>query len=453
MNDAAAMCTDLGERYPRSQEEMTKLKAEGVAAAKRMLGFIDASPTPFHAAANIASQLREDGFEELDEREAWTLAPGDRRYMIREGSTVIAFVVGSRAPADAGYRIIGAHTDSPNLRIKPHGERVKKGYLQLGVEVYGGVLLATWLDRDLSIAGRVLHRDKNGELAAQLVDLRRPVARVSNLAIHLNRKVNSDGMLLNKQKHMVPMIGLGKSVDLRGELAEQLGVTEEAIVSYDLGLYDTQKGSLGGLDDEYVFSARLDNLASSYAAVEALCGTADGLAATAVIALYDHEECGSQSAVGAAGTALRDVLMRIAIAYPEGQVQAFPRAIANSLLISADMAHAIHPNYDDKHDGEHQPMLNRGMVIKTNVNQRYATNAATAAAFEAMCREVGYEVQHYVNRSDLPCGSTIGPITAAELGIRTVDVGAAMLSMHSCREMAGTLDVHLSIQTMLQLFR
>ena len=454
MNDSAPKPnTELGERFPRSADEMANLRAAGIAAAKRMLGFIDASPTPFHAAANVARQLQEDGFQQLNERAAWTLAPGDRRYVIRDDSTIIAFVVGSSAPADAGYRIIGAHIDSPNLRIKPNGDRVKKGYLQAGVEIYGGVLLSTWLDRDLSVAGRVACHDKNGEVEFHLVDLRRPVARVSNLAIHLNRQVNKDGLKLNQQKHMVPMMGLGKSFNLNAEIAEQVGVSTDAIVGYDLGLYDTQKGALGGLNDEYVYCARLDNLASSYAAVEGLCGTAEGLAPTAVIALYDHEEVGSRSAVGAAGTALRDVLSRIAVAYPEGQIQAFPRAIANSLLVSADMAHAVHPNYDDKHDAEHQPLLNRGMTIKSNVNQRYATNAASAAAFDALCFEVGYEAQHFVCRSDMPCGSTIGPITAAELGIQTVDVGAPMLSMHSCRELAGTLDVHLAIQTFLQLFK
>ena len=434
-------------------ETTDELHSKGVAAAKRMLAFIDASPTPYHAVENIAQQLREDGFSQLTEAEPWTLAPGDRRYVIREAGTIIAFVVGSKSPAEAGFRIIGAHTDSPNLRVKPQASIRKKGYLQLGVEIYGGVLLSTWLDRDLSLAGRVVCR-KGGELTSHLIDMRRPMARVANVAIHLNRKVNSDGLVLNKQKHMVPMIGVGDSkLDLKKEVAHLVGVEPDAVLGYDLCLYDTQKGTLAGVNEEFVISARLDNLGSCFAATEALCGVPDNLEPTSVMALYDHEEVGSRSAVGAASTVLRDVLGRVALAYPEGQVQAFPRAIASSLLVSADMAHAIHPNYADKHDDEHAPKLNKGLVIKTNNNQRYATSGYSAAAFEAMCADAGYAAQHFVTRSDMPCGSTIGPITAAELGIRTVDVGAPMLSMHSCREMAGTLDVHHAVQTYQRLFR
>jgi len=445
--------TSLGERFPRTREQMKELRAQGVAASKRMLAFIDASPTPYHAVQNVARQLHEDGFSELDERQAWTLKPGDRRYVIREAGTIVAFVVGARSPAEAGFRVIGAHTDSPNLRLKPNAPTVKKGYLQLGVETYGGVLLSTWLDRDLSLAGRVSFA-KEGEVHSELVDLRRPVGRVANVAIHLNRKVNSDGLVLNKQRHMVPMIGLGKDAfDLEAELGAQLEISKDQILGYDLCLYDIQKGTIGGVDDEFVFCARLDNLASCYAAMEAICGVPDDLESTSVIALYDHEEVGSRSAVGAQSTVLREVLERISLAYPEGQVQAFPRAIAGSLLVSADMAHAIHPNYADKHDAEHAPGLNGGMVIKTNANQSYATNGSTSASFEKLCAEVGFAAQHFVTRSDMPCGSTIGPITAARLGIRTVDVGGPMLSMHSCREMAGTLDVHLAVKTYQQLFR
>ncbi len=452
MNDVADMDVSLGSRFPRSPEQMNALRREGVAAAKRMLSFIDASPTPYHAVENVAAQLREDGFSQLSETEPWRLEPGDRRYVIREAGTIVAFVVGSRSPAEAGFRIIGAHTDSPNLRVKPRATKFVNGYLEIGVEVYGGVLLSTWLDRDLSLAGRVMV-ERDGHIAGELVDMRHPIARVSNLAIHLNRNVNTDGLKLNKQKHMVPMVGVDGAFELNAALAAQLGVSKDAVLGYDLCFYDTQKGSIGGVDDAFVYSARLDNLASCFAATEALCGVPDDLAATSVMALYDHEEVGSRSAIGAASSVLEDVLGRVALAYPEGQVQAFPRAIASSLLVSADMAHALHPNYADKHDSEHAPKLGGGLVIKTNANQSYATSGATAAAFERMCHEVGYSAQHFVARSDMPCGSTIGPITAAELGVRTVDVGAPMLSMHSCREVAGTLDVHLAVQTYQQLFR
>lgn len=445
--------TTLGERFAKTSAQMAELRAHGVAASKRMIKFIDASPTPYHAVQNVAAQLREDGFSELDERHAWTLQPGDRRYVIREAGTIIAFVVGARSPAEAGFRVIGAHTDSPNLRLKPNASRVKKGYLQLGVETYGGVLLSTWLDRDLSVAGRVSYV-QDGAMTSQLVDLRRPIGRVANVAIHLNRKVNSDGLVLNKQRHMVPMIGLGgEAFDLDAELGAQLDISPGDILGYDLCLYDVQKGTIGGVDDAFVFCARLDNLASCYAALEAICGVPDNLECTSVIALYDHEEVGSRSAIGAQSTVLEQVLERISLAYPEGQVQAFPRAIAGSLLLSADMAHAIHPNYADKHDADHAPAINRGVVIKSNVNQAYATTGSTGAAFERLCTEVGFEAQRFVVRSDMPCGSTIGPITAARLGIKTVDVGGPMLSMHSCREMAGTLDVFLAVKTYQQLFR
>jgi len=444
---APEMDTSLGDRFPRTQQQMSELRAAGATAAKRMLAFIDASPTPFHAVEKIAAQLREDGFQQLSERDAWGLMPGYRRFVIRDGSTIIAFVVGKRSPAEAGFRIIGAHTDSPNLRVKPQPAVTRKGYLQLGVEVYGGALLSTWLDRDLSIAGRLMVQS-DGQLATRLVDLRRPVARVSNVAIHLNRKVNQDGLVLNKQRHMVPIIGLGDDdFDIMAELAGSLGLGSGEIVGSDLSLYDTQKGSLGGLKEEFVFSPRLDNLASCHAATEAICGTPDNLESTAVIALYDHEECGSRSAVGAASNVLRDVLDRIAIAYPGEQAQAFSRAMASSLLVSADMAHAIHPNYADKHDSKHAPQLNRGLVIKSNSNQAYTSNSVTGARFAKLCAEAGFEAQHFVSRSDLPCGSTIGPITAAKLGVQSVDVGAPMLSMHSCREVAGSLDVHLMLQT------
>jgi aspartyl aminopeptidase len=445
--------TTLGKAFARSEEQWALLRASGVAAAKRLLGFIDASPTPYHAVSNLAAQLDEDGFMLLDERDAWTLAPGDRRYLVRDGSTLVGFVVGARAPAEAGFRVLGAHTDSPALRLKPQPEVTRRGYLQLGVEIYGGVLLSTWLDRDLSLAGRLHCREDDGSVHARLVDLRRPVGRVSSLALHLDRKVNTDGLVLNPQRHMVPIVGLGEAVDLDAELAAAVGVASERILGRDLVLYDTQRGALGGLDDAFVFSPRLDNLASCFAAAEALCGAPDGIDATAVIVLYDHEECGSRSALGAASTLLSDVLGRIALAYPTGQVQALPRAIARSLCVSADMAHALHPNHTDKHDDEHAPQLNRGLVIKTNANQSYATSGATAAFFTDLCHQVGYEPQHFVTRADLPCGSTIGPIIAAALGIRAVDVGAPMLGMHSCRELAGTLDVLLAAQTYQRLFQ
>jgi aspartyl aminopeptidase len=444
--------TDFGDRFPKTRDEMALLVQRGAEAARDLCSFLDHSPTPFHAAREAASRLADAGFKELLEGDAWHLSPGDRCFVVRGGSTLVAFVVGGESPATGGFRMIGAHTDSPNLRVKPNADVSRSGYQQVGVEVYGGVLHSTWLDRDLSIAGRVLYRGKDG-LVARLVDLVRPVARVPNLAIHLNRGVNREGLVLNEQKHLAPIVGLGKEAVLRSALAQELEIDESTIVGYDLSFYDTEKAAIGGLDGEFLFSARLDNLASCHAATTALAATADqARPATRLIALYDHEECGSRSAVGAAGSVLRDVVARIADAHPDRQPQAARRAMSRSLLISADMAHGVHPNYADHHDPQHAPLVNRGLVIKSNVNQSYATDGATSAAFELCCEDAGFTPQRFVVRSDLPCGSTIGPITAAELGAPTVDVGAPMLSMHSCREMCGTLDVHLGIEAFKAAF-
>ncbi len=319
--------TTLGARFPRTTEEMASLRERGLAAAKDLCAFVDASPTPFHAVGEVVRRLQLAGFAELSEREPFRLSAGDRRYVIRGGSTIIAFVVGSEAPTDAGFRIIGAHTDSPNLRIKPNADSSRHGYRQVGVEVYGGALYSTWMDRDLSIAGRVLVR-KDGGMEARVVDLAKPVCRVPNIAIHLNRGVNNDGLVLNAQKHLVPILGLGKEIDLRATLAGAAGEATSDILGYDLMLYDVERASIGGIDDELVFAARLDNLGSCHAATSALLASASS-PTTRVIVLYDHEECGSKSAVGAAGTALRDVLRRIVDATLRERMsmeQAFPRA-------------------------------------------------------------------------------------------------------------------------------
>ncbi len=415
-----------------------------VKSAEDLCGFIDRSPTPHHAVLEVVRRLEEAGFTGLPEREAWTLAPGDKRWVVRGGTTVLAFVVGTEPPSAKGFRMIGAHTDSPNLRVKPRPDVSKVGYRQVGVEIYGGVLLSTWLDRDLSLAGRVsLARGKRVE--SKLLRFARPIARVPNVAIHLNRNVNTEGLVLNTQKHMAPVIGLGEA-DLRAEIAKELGEDEKDVAGLDLMFFDTAPSTLGGAAREFVYAPRLDNLASCHAATEALVEASRAPSpATRLIVLYDHEECGSRSAVGAQGTVLKDTLARIVEAYPAKEAQAFERAMRSSFLVSADMAHAVHPNYEGQHEPEHQPRFGGGLVVKTNANQSYATNGETAARFVAACREAGYAPQEFVVRTDLPCGSTIGSITAALLGVDTVDVGAPMLSMHSCREMAGTRDVSMAI--------
>lgn len=420
-----------------------------------LLRFLDASPTPFHAVAEAVRRLEAAGFTPLDEDQVWRLADGDRHYAIRGGGSLVAFEVGTEPPAVGGFRVIGAHTDSPNLRIRPRADVTAHGYRQLAVETYGGVLLHTWLDRDLSVAGRVWLRDASGALRPALVDLRRPVLRIPSLAIHLSREIRTEGLKLNAQDHTMPVLGLeaapGLSDVLRRALREA-GATDETdpqVCGYDLMLYDTQPAAVGGVDDAFVYASRLDNLGSCHAALRALLAAERGASAgTRVIVLYDHEEVGSRSAEGAQGTLLADVLARCVEGFEGDGRQGLARALARSCLVSADMAHAVHPNYADKHEARHRPVIGRGPVIKTNVERSYASDGATAARFAALCAAAGVEPQHFASRNDMPCGSTIGPITAARVGIPAVDVGNPMLSMHSCREMAGSADVAPMIEVL-----
>jgi aspartyl aminopeptidase len=396
-----------------------------------LLAFLRDSPTPFHAVASACSRLDAAGFRALRETDEWDLSAGSY-YVVTAETNLIAFVLPDRAQRTS-FRIIGAHTDSPNLRLKPNAEYTQEGYAQLGVEVYGGVLLNSWLDRDLGIAGRVLVRDGNA-IASKLVSIAKPLLRVPQLAIHLDREVNDKGLVLNKQDHMAPIYGLSNARGVAGLIAEAAGVDPTNIVKTDLMLFDLTAPTLGGSDEELIFSARLDNLAMSHAATTAIASVKSP-SAISVIALFDHEEVGSDSVAGAGSAVLPRILERLI-----GDRSAFLRACAASTCVSADMAHAVHPNYANRHEARHKPVLNGGPVIKTNAQQRYATTATTAVMFEELCREASVPVQQYVVRSDLPCGSTIGPITATLLGIPTVDVGNPMLSMHSSRELAGSRD-------------
>jgi len=404
-----------------------------------LFAFLAASPTPYHAVASAVARLEQAHFRAITERDAWaSLAPG-RYYVVHEGSALVAFIVPD-APIE-GYRIVGAHTDSPNLRLKPKPEYTKEGYLQLGVEVYGGALLNSWLDRDLALAGRVLVRGEGGALDTRLVLLDRPRLRVPQLAIHLDREVNEKGLVLNKQEHLAPVLGLKSSgaVELTALVASSLGVAAADIAHLDLMLYDTLAPARGGAHEEVFFSARLDNLAMCHAAVRSLAQITDGSALCPLIALFDHEEVGSQSATGAESHFLPRVLERLSRRGGRSHDQ-HAQALARSLCLSADMAHAVHPNYESRHEPRHKPMLNGGPVLKINAQQRYATSARTATLVEEICRQLEIPLQHYVNRTDLPCGTTIGPITSSLLGVPTADVGNPMLSMHSCREMAGADD-------------
>tara|TARA_B110000046_G_C13010739_1_gene406556 strand:+ start:1418 stop:2725 length:1308 start_codon:yes stop_codon:yes gene_type:complete len=400
-----------------------------------LMAFLDASPTPFHAVVSISQILVKAGFTQLEESEDWSLVAGDQHFVTRNDSSIIAFTVGSEPLQESGLRMAGAHTDSPCLMVKPQPEVSKNGYFQLGVEVYGGALLNPWFDRDLSIAGRVVYQDRAHKLKQVLIDFKRPVAMIPSLAIHLDRDANK-GRTVNAQTDIPPILMLSDNTeDFRALLAEQFGLGDADVLDYELCFYDTQGAAMVGINNEFLASARLDNLLSCFVATVALT-QADG-SHTCVMVCNDHEEVGSVSAVGADGPFLEAVIGRL-----NGCEHSHERncVINKSLMISCDNAHAGHPNYLDKHDSSHVPVLNGGPVIKVNVKQRYATTSLTASLFRQFCAQVDVPVQTFVSRSDLGCGSTIGPITSARLGVPTLDVGIAQLAMHSCREVAGSQD-------------
>ncbi len=406
-------------------------------ATKDLLAYIEASPSPFHCVDETARQLLAAGFVELDETAKPTTVEAGHQAFVRRAGSLLAYRAGNSSPASAGFRILGAHTDSPNLRIKPRPDVTKSGYRQWGVETYGGVLLSTWMDRDLGISGQVYVRGKDGKPEAKLFRCDRPIARIPNLAIHLSRDVNRKGLILDKQRHLPPLVGLEDSKTFTEWLSAELDGAE--VVSWDLGLMDLQAPTVGGMDEEFIFSPRLDNQASCFVSLAALLSAKAG-ASTQVVALFDHEEVGSRSQSGAMSAFLKDALTRIERNYEKRESGKMERAIPNSRLISLDMAHGIHPNYSDQHEPNHAPVLNGGPVIKEHSEQRYATDAESTAWFRDLCQAQKVPVQDFVIKTSLGCGSTIGPIAAGELGIRTIDVGNPMLSMHSIREQAGAKD-------------
>lgn len=410
--------------------------------ARHLLDFVDASPTPWHAVASAEAHLRERGFARLEEDERWQLAAGGRYYATRGGASLIAFVIGSGPLAQAGFRIVGAHTDSPGLRLKPRPALAGDGLLRLAVEVYGGPIVATFADRDLSLAGRVFVRTAAGT-QAKLVRFEQPLVRLPNLAIHMNREVNEQGLKFNRQTEL-PLIlaALEDGGDAEAQLRKLLAETAQAdaadLLSWDIAAYDVQKGCLWGPHEEFIASSRLDNLSSCHAALQALMAT-EAPVATCVAALFDHEEVGSESAAGAGGTFAMDVLNRLCFhAGLDGEDR--HRAMARSFFVSADMAHAYQPSFPGAYEPGHKVLVNQGPVIKTHANQRYTTSAETAARFVGLCEEAGVPYQQYAHRGDIGCGSTIGPIVAARLGIAGVDVGSPMWAMHSARESAGAFD-------------
>ncbi|MCW8851060.1 MAG: M18 family aminopeptidase [Gammaproteobacteria bacterium] len=424
-----------------------------------LIDFIKNSPTPFHAVEIMAQVLERDGFTRLDEAEQWSINNGQqegRYYVIRNDSSIIAFQLNQPLP-DNGMRMVGAHTDSPCLKVKPNPEIINNKYLQLGVEVYGGALLNPWFDRDLSLAGRVSYLDESGAIGNQLINLVKPVATIPSLAIHLDKEAN-ENRSINKQLHLPPVLmkmpeidaeGAGKA-DFKDILLKIMNAEIEAgeavrILDYELSFYDVQPPAVIGLHDDFIASARLDNLLSCYTGLMAMLND-DGKQNTLLVCT-DHEEVGSMSAAGAQGSFLKSVLERLC-----ESDENMSRMIANSVMISADNAHGIHPNYADKHDENHGPILNDGPVLKVNANQRYASNSQTGALFRHLCELADVPVQSFVVRSDMACGSTIGPITASGLGVKTVDVGVPTFAMHSIRELAGRWDAYYLYRVLKQFF-
>jgi aspartyl aminopeptidase len=401
-----------------------------------LIAYLDGSPSPSHAVESSIARL--DEFERLDERDAWTTIPA-AGYAVR-GGAIVAWRIPDGAPPSTALRIAGAHTDSPGLRVKPNPDAGAHGWKQLAVEVYGGILNNTWLDRDLGIAGRLVARDGS----SHLVDVSEPIARVPQLAVHLDRGVNTDGLKLDAQQHLSPVWGVGGATS--GEFAAWIGDRgglNGPAAWWELCLYETVGAAVLGADRSLLASGRLDNQLSCWAATTALAAAAPDQHVS-VIVLNDHEEVGSASTSGASGPFLEAVLERLVIGRG-GTRDDLHRAFSGSMCISADNAHAVHPNYPERHEPGHRPIVNAGPAVKINSNQRYATSADTAAAFERACDEVGAPWQVFVSRNNMPCGSTIGPLTATRLGIATADVGVPQLSMHSARELCGVDDpVHLA---------
>ncbi|KAJ3683142.1 hypothetical protein LUZ60_013369 [Juncus effusus] len=436
-----------------------------------LLDYLNESWTQFHATAEAKRQLISAGFELLNENDDWNLQPGGRYFFTRNLSCLVAFAIGRKYRASNGFHIIAAHTDSPCLKLKPNSASTKSGFQTLNVQTYGSGLWHTWFDRDLSLAGRVILRDSNGSFKQKLVRVRKPLIRVPTLAIHLDRTVNSEGFKPNIETHLVPLLATkseeknsrNKSDDddsnnsgskksphhslLLNALSEEMECDYRDILSLELNVCDTQSSCLGGVNDEFIFSGRLDNLASCYCALRSLIDSCqDGLAdesAIRMVALFDNEEVGSNSMQGAGAPTMFQSIRRIIdnLMHQSMGEAAFDRAIRSSFLVSADMAHGVHPNFPEKHEENHRPALQNGLVIKHNANQRYATSAVTAFLFKQVAELQDLPIQEFVVRNDMGCGSTIGPILASGVGIRTVDCGIPQLSMHSVREMCGKEDI------------
>lgn len=412
--------------------------------AQQLIDFIHESPSPYHVVSNVKERLSARGFSELKLRDRWQIAKGGKYYVSMNGSALIAFIVGNGEIEKEGFRLIGAHTDSPTFRIKPAPEMVvENNYIKLNVEVYGGPILNTWLDRPLGLAGRVTLKGNDPFYPEnRLINIQRPILYIPNISVHMNRKVN-EGVELNKQKDLLPILGqvteqFEKDRFLIQLLAKELAVDPDSIGDFELYLYEYDKGSIIGLHQEFISCGKLDDLAMVHAGIEALMDAPLGLS-TNVMICFDNEEVGSETKQGAGSPLLRNVLERVVLSLGKDREDFF-RALYSSFLISADMAHALHPNAGELHDPVNRPLINKGPVIKINANQAYTTDSDSCTVFETICRNAGVPVQKFVNRSDLRGGSTIGPISSSQMEIRSVDIGNPMQAMHSIRELGGVID-------------
>ncbi|MER7676604.1 M18 family aminopeptidase [Streptomyces sp. NPDC096934] len=409
-----------------------------------LMTFLAASPTPYHAVANAAERLEKAGFRQVAETDAWDGTSGGR-FVLR-GGAIVAWYVPESAGPHTPYRIVGAHTDSPNLRVKPQPDSGAHGWRQVAVEIYGGPLLNSWLDRDLGLAGRLTLRDGS----TRLIDIDRPLLRVPQLAVHLDRSVSTDGLKLDKQRHLQPVWGLGdaREGDLIAFLEEEAGLQSGEITGWDLMTHSVEPPAYLGRDKELLAGPRMDNLLSVHAGTAALVAVATAAATGTelpyipVLAAFDHEENGSQSDTGADGPLLGGVLERSVFARG-GTYEDRARSFAGTVCLSSDTGHAVHPNYAERHDPTHHPRAGGGPILKVNVNNRYATDGSGRAIFAAACEKAGVPFQSFVSNNSMPCGTTIGPITAARHGIKTIDIGVAILSMHSARELCASDDPFL----------
>ena len=424
---------------------------------KRLLNFLDASPVNFLAVRNIVNELEQAGYRRMDPREAiGQVKAGDKLYVTKNDSSVYAFHIGRKSLADAGFRMICAHCDSPTFRIKPNAEMAcEGGIVKLNTEVYGGPIMSTWFDRPLTLAGRVILRgDDEMSPKTMLLHVKRPLMQISNLAIHFNRQVN-DGVKLSKQKDVLPILGivtdeLEKGNMLMNLICSELAVRQDDVLDFDLYLADATPSCTFGLHDEFISSGRLDDLSMCHAGLQALLDTPD-TDTTKVLAIFDNEETGSQTKQGAGSPFLAGVLKRIALAQG-GTEEAFYQAVERAFMISADNAHAWHPNYSEKYDPTNHPVLGGGPVVKFNAAQKYASDAVSAAVFSEICRKAGVPCQRFVNHSDVAGGSTLGNILASSIPLRGVDMGNAILAMHSCRETGSVADQVYTVKAFTQFF-